>query len=193
MLEKEQLSKNLKAALEKQNISQAQLAEKVGTTAANISNYMRGNAFPPVDTLVEIAKALEVSLDQLCNMDESEASHSVPQSLGDVARLIDEMYFWDNIKIQFVNETEVYQIAGHYDEAEFGERMVSYPAIIFRDGELKKYICDNNKMKSLLSEKTIDYNFYKRWREDRFSSLDRVPVESLCPFAMLDDDEDLPF
>lgn len=45
--------------------SQGQLAQKIGIDTQRISKYERGASSPPLDTLVKIARVLDVSLDYL--------------------------------------------------------------------------------------------------------------------------------
>ena len=54
MLTKEEFSSRLKTAIDRKQIKQVELAEIIGVNPANMSNYVRGKAFPPIDTLVEI-------------------------------------------------------------------------------------------------------------------------------------------
>ena len=52
--------KKIKEAREKAGLTQSQLAEAVGTTSQNISQYERGLRKPKYETLLKIAKALNV-------------------------------------------------------------------------------------------------------------------------------------
>lgn len=57
------VAEKIKAAREKAGLTQAQLAEKVGTTAQNISQYERGIRNPKYNTLEKIAHSLGVNVD----------------------------------------------------------------------------------------------------------------------------------
>ena len=87
MLTLEDFSERLSIAIKKSGMTQAALAEKVDTSAANISNYCRGKSFPPLDVLERIAESLNVSIDFLCGR-ESKTSEAAIDNLGDVARLL---------------------------------------------------------------------------------------------------------
>ena len=62
--------KNLKKARKKKGLTQQKLADLAQTTKSSISDYEKGKAAPRADTLVNIAKALDVSLDWLCGFTE---------------------------------------------------------------------------------------------------------------------------
>ena len=57
------VAEKIKTAREKAGLTQAQLAEKVGTTSQNISQYERGIRNPKYNTLEKIAHALGVNVD----------------------------------------------------------------------------------------------------------------------------------
>lgn len=55
----------LKALLEKQGMTQRELAKKAGTTEVSISRYLSGQRVPRLLTLAAIAQVLGVSIDDL--------------------------------------------------------------------------------------------------------------------------------
>ena len=58
--------KNLKAIRTSKGISQAELGRRTGICRQNICEYEKGRSSGTVDTALKIAKALNVSLDELC-------------------------------------------------------------------------------------------------------------------------------
>lgn len=56
------LSKNLKALRNQKSLSQIELAEKANISIPFLSNIERSNKWPHPDTLVKLAKALEVEI-----------------------------------------------------------------------------------------------------------------------------------
>ena len=56
------IGKRIRAARRSQDISQEALAEAVGRSTAALSNIERGASLPPLDTLLQIAEALEVPI-----------------------------------------------------------------------------------------------------------------------------------
>lgn len=59
---RESIRLNLIAAMEKANINQTQLADKLGISKGTINNWVRGNNSPDVDTVPKICKVLGVSV-----------------------------------------------------------------------------------------------------------------------------------
>ncbi|MCI9626491.1 MAG: helix-turn-helix transcriptional regulator [Clostridia bacterium] len=49
----------------KENITQSQLAERLGVSQANISQWENGEAFPRADKLPALAEALNCTIDDL--------------------------------------------------------------------------------------------------------------------------------
>lgn len=58
-------SENLKDVRKKLNLTQGELAEKIGIHANHISRYERGEASPSADVLKQFSEALDVSADVL--------------------------------------------------------------------------------------------------------------------------------
>lgn len=67
----------------KKGYTQASLAEKVETSKSNIGNYETGVNVPPADTLVELAKALDVSTDYLLGKSDAETNDTNEQAICD--------------------------------------------------------------------------------------------------------------
>lgn len=63
------IGQRIKLFRQKANISQEELAVKVGISRISMSNYERGERTPPVDIFLRIAQALHVSTDELLGYD----------------------------------------------------------------------------------------------------------------------------
>lgn len=184
MLSKEEFSGRLKAAIERKQMKQVDIAEEIGITAANMSNYVRGKAFPPVDTLAEIAKKLDVSLDWLCGVEKQKQSQQDARTIGEVASsimcILSSLPFEHRLETIQINEKqqvgERELVDGYGAFPIYEDVEISVPAIAFTDGEIRTFLEDLMKMKKLLSEKTFDFNFYKRWLNDRIQALDEIPT-----------------
>lgn len=61
----EEIGKRIQARLDELEISQAELAKRIGCSKKLINQYVKGISVPPVDRIVEIAKALGCSTDEL--------------------------------------------------------------------------------------------------------------------------------
>lgn len=180
MLTKEAFAEKLKRAIDEKGITQAELAKTVGTSPANISNYVKAKAFPPVDILVELAKALEKSLDWLCNKGKKNRDFINIETVGDAARIVEALKTLGEVRATWTN----YQYRGD---------TVYFPAIEFCGGELQKFIEDEHKMLEILQAGTIEKTLFDRWMQDRMNALDYIPASSKQDEFQELDDELLPF
>ncbi len=55
----------IRAIREEKNLTQNQLAEKIGVVGHNVGDWERGKCEPSISMLIKIANALEVSIDYL--------------------------------------------------------------------------------------------------------------------------------
>lgn len=65
----EKFSYRLTVLLDEHNMSQTQLAKKIGTTNVTICRYLSGDRTPRIDVLIKICSVFNVSLDYLLGMD----------------------------------------------------------------------------------------------------------------------------
>lgn len=201
VLSKEEFARRLKNAIAQKGLTQAGLAEMVGTTAANMSNYVRGKAFPPIDILVEIAEKLEVSLDELCGIANQNKDFEL-KTYGDVAQsvicILNAIPHKCDIETIQVTESQCMgtEFNGDYGEIPYyGDVEVAIPVISFRVGEMRTFITDLMKIRNLLVEKTLDLEFYDRWLNGRIQALKKIPLELVESVYTTDYDFDgsLPF
>jgi transcriptional regulator with XRE-family HTH domain len=61
---------NLVDILEEQGMSQAQLARDTGLSTSRISDYINGNATPTVFAIINMAYALDMSVDEFVDFGE---------------------------------------------------------------------------------------------------------------------------
>lgn len=67
-----EFNERLLTVLEERKITQRKLAEKINVTQAALSRYVNGSRKPNMDTLVKIARALNVSVEYLIGKEEGE-------------------------------------------------------------------------------------------------------------------------
>ena len=68
MIKIEDIQKRLREAIEYGDITQKELAEKVGINPSTISKYMRLDKFPSLDTFANICEALDLSADEILGL-----------------------------------------------------------------------------------------------------------------------------
>lgn len=73
-------------------LSQADLAERLGVTQANVSDYERGRYVPNADTIIQLAQILGVSADQLLGLKPSKTNgHRPPRRVAKRLEQIDKL------------------------------------------------------------------------------------------------------
>lgn len=83
---KENIGKVIKIALDSKNISQTELAKKVGCDKTAISHYVSGERVPKMDVLISICSVLEIDLNSFFNGDFSKANNieNIPTNENDI-------------------------------------------------------------------------------------------------------------
>ena len=61
------LSENLKKIRKDNNLSQEQLAEKLGVSRQSVSKWENGEAYPEMDKVLNICKLYNYNIDELLN------------------------------------------------------------------------------------------------------------------------------
>ena len=68
MINIEDIQKRLREAIQYGNISQKELAEKLGINPSTVSKYMRLDKYPSLDTFANICDILEISADEILGL-----------------------------------------------------------------------------------------------------------------------------
>ena len=108
------LSENLKKIRKDNNLSQEQLAEKLGVSRQSVSKWENGEAYPEMDKVLQICKMLNLNIDELLNQDikkvneEKQSKINVDKYVKDfldyitkTINLFSSMKFKDKIKCLF--------------------------------------------------------------------------------------------
>ena len=92
----EKFSYRLTVLLDEHNMSQTQLAKKVGTTNVTICRYINGERIPKIDVASKIASVFNVSLDYLLGISESVDTENLTKNQDvDIAILMKSLYSLD--------------------------------------------------------------------------------------------------
>lgn len=92
----EKFSYRLTVLLNEHNMSQTQLAKKVGTTNVTICRYINGERIPRIDVASKIASVFNVSLDYLLGISESVDTENLTKNQDvDIAILMKSLYSLD--------------------------------------------------------------------------------------------------
>ena len=68
MIKIEEIQKRMREAIEYGNLSQKEIAEKLGINPSTVSKYMRLDKYPSLDTFANLCKILDVSADEILGL-----------------------------------------------------------------------------------------------------------------------------
>lgn len=68
MITIQEIQKRLREAIKYSNLSQTEIAEKLGINPSTVSKYMRQNKYPSLDTFANICEILDVSSDDILGL-----------------------------------------------------------------------------------------------------------------------------
>lgn len=86
--------KRLVELLENANMTQIELANKIGTTNVTISRYMSGERSPRIEIVAEIAKVFNVSIDYLLGLPVGKNKRFIEnESMIDLYKIVNRLGF----------------------------------------------------------------------------------------------------
>ena len=92
----EKFSYRLTVLLDENNMTQTQLAKKIGTSNVTICRYLTGERTPRIDVLTKIAYVFNVSLDYLLGLSEDKKVKNSDENYDlDIAMSIGKLYSLD--------------------------------------------------------------------------------------------------
>lgn len=165
------LAQRLKQSRTEKQLTQKALAEKVGTTAATISAYEKGDKKPSLENITNIAKYLGVSIDWLCGNDDAEKGKVL--TMKDIAVKLMEIDKYFKIKI-FETEYEGYVSESHDD---FERLYFKFYKRKQKNLMLISFINSWSKFKTLHEEGTIDKEVYSLWAEKELKKLEKISLD----------------
>ena len=62
------IQKRLREAIQYSNISQKELAERLGINPSTVSKYMRLDKYPSLDTFANLCEILDISADEILGL-----------------------------------------------------------------------------------------------------------------------------
>ena len=68
MIKIEDIQKRLREAIEYGELSQKEIAEKLGINPSTVSKYMRLDKYPSLDTFANLCQILDVSADEILGL-----------------------------------------------------------------------------------------------------------------------------
>lgn len=104
------LSENIKKLRREKNLTQEALAEFLGVTFQSVSNWERGESYPDITTLPEIAGFFKVSVDKLLGINKAENEHEINSKITEYDNLTDHKLMQEiinDLKAKFPNDFRV--------------------------------------------------------------------------------------
>ena len=84
------LAENLKKIRKDNNLSQEQLAEKLGVSRQSVSKWESNQAYPEMDKVLQICQLFNLNIDDLLNQDIKEVNN-IKQSKNNINKFIDDL------------------------------------------------------------------------------------------------------
>ena len=104
------LSENIKKLRREKDLTQETLAEFLGVTFQSVSNWERGESYPDITILPEIAKFFKVSVDELLGINKAENEHEINSKIAEYDNLTDHKLMQEiinDLKAKFPNDFRV--------------------------------------------------------------------------------------
>lgn len=154
-------SDKLKELRQELCLSQKDFAETINVSAMAISNYENGTKSPSIDTVYQIAKTHNVSIDWLCGL--STRRQTEIEAMSDVLELLFSIEKSTPLEIFSNTELVNQNVFNHNEYPDLEE--VNVHEICFLSGLLDGYIEEWDKMRNLYKSGTIDDELYSLWKE----------------------------
>lgn len=161
---------NLKNLRKQKNLTQERLAEFLGVSFQTVSKWERGDTYPDITTLPEIASFFRISVDDLLGVNRAENEKEIIEKLREYDNLTDEKLMWELVRELKNKHPSDFRVLVRYLACleRFSERMICFE-IIVSFFSLIRYFCSftilaanfkdlSNKM---LSEAIISFSFFR--------------------------------
>lgn len=121
MYSKAMFAKQFKELIDKRGLTQRAVAERINTTETTISRYVSGDRTPNIETAVELASVLGVTLDVLVGADLPAASRTPPDvnilvACYEMASIADRQVLWSLLDRYMTPEQRVIITSMQHEE-----------------------------------------------------------------------------
>ena len=149
-------TERLKELRKNANMTQKEFSEKIGCTMASLSAYENGSKIPPTQTLINIAKKFDCSVEWLLGL-KNELSY-------DAKKTPIETYS-EYIKLLFSLQESKIWLTLDCDCSDSSKKLNHVKGIGFSDPVIKLFLKSWKKTLELYRDGTIDSTIYKAWQE----------------------------
>lgn len=183
-------AQRLKEARTSQNLTQAELANKAGVTAATVSAYESANGAkgknPSLENAEKLANALGVSLDWLCARSANNSNIQITDFLRMLVKLSEQSIVRVD-KIDFTHyeafktypniaqtiDFDEYNMLRDLDESQNVTFEYWRNVVGFGNNQIDYFLDKWAKMEKLRNNRTIDDELYNFWLEKQFLEIDK--------------------
>lgn len=121
MYSKAMFAKQFKELIDKRGLTQRAVAERINTTETTISRYVSGDRTPNIETAVELASVLGVTLDVLVGADLPAAGRTPPDvnilvACYEKASIVDRQVLWSLLDRYMTPEQRVIITSMQHEE-----------------------------------------------------------------------------
>ena len=121
MYSKAMFAKQFKELIDKRGLTQRAVAERINTTETTISRYVSGDRTPNIETAVELASVLGVTLDVLVGADLPAAGRTPPDvnilvACYEKASIADRLVLWSLLDRYMTPEQRVIITSMQHEE-----------------------------------------------------------------------------
>lgn len=132
------IGKHLKTLREKNNLTQEQLADKLFVSRSNVSKWERNISLPDAETLLELSKIFNVSVDDILlgnNKNDSSGVLNIYKQIEKqkkvmliicVSSIIIILLFLIYYFLSFYNSTKIFLVNGYGNESYFNNGIIIY-------------------------------------------------------------------
>ena len=100
------LSENIKKIRKENNLSQEQLAEKLGVSRQSVSKWESNQAYPEMEKMLQICQIFNLNIDELLNQDFKEVNNS-KQAKNNINKYIESFLGYITKTIDMFNSMKI--------------------------------------------------------------------------------------
>ncbi len=158
------------------NLTQAQFAQKIGTTQVTLSSYENSDKTPALETLKKIAVEYGVSVDWLLGLSDVQYLSSEISTYSDLISTIVQIEKIKNLCLEIdTGLSEYYEgPLGEFD----GHTAYNIGRLGFNDELMTDFISEWSEMIRLRNRGTIKEDLYNLWVNDKIKSLQETKIST---------------
>lgn len=175
-IELQTFSERLKELRHRLNLTQKDLADKIGVTAAALSSYENNIKNPSIAVAKRIADAFNVSIDWLCGLTDKMNYNEEIETYADMFQLI----------IKLCETPHGDWSISYEDSEDISDSFYTFPntsKLTSIDPYVAEFFKDWEQMYKLYKNNTIDQHLYNLWLSDKLKYYKKFSLNDELPFS----------